>query len=162
MAKPRVFVSSTYYDQRHVRADLEIFIKEMGYEPVLSESGHVPYGKEDKPEEYCYKEIGNVDILVAIVGGRYGSPSASNPTHSISQIELKTAHELGKPIYIFIDRNVNNEYSTYLLNKDNSDVQYGSVDDLMVFKFMEEIKELPFNNPITSFETSADIIRYLR
>jgi hypothetical protein len=40
MAKPRVFISSTFYDLRHVRADLERFIKDMGYEPVLSESPH--------------------------------------------------------------------------------------------------------------------------
>jgi hypothetical protein len=29
MAKPRVFISSTFYDLRHLRADLERFIKEM-------------------------------------------------------------------------------------------------------------------------------------
>ena len=103
-----------------------------------------------------------MDILVAIVGGRYGSPSSKNPPHSISQVELKTAHELGKPIYIFIDRNVSNEYKTFLLNKDNEGVQYSSVDDVRVFTFIKEIKELPVNNPITSFETTADIIGYLR
>jgi hypothetical protein len=37
MAKPRIFVSSTFYDLRQIRSDLERFIKEIGYEPVLNE-----------------------------------------------------------------------------------------------------------------------------
>ncbi len=41
MAKPRVFISSTYYDLKNVRADLERFIKERGFEPILHERGHV-------------------------------------------------------------------------------------------------------------------------
>lgn len=40
--RPRVFVSSTYYDLRIVRADLERFIKEMGYEAVLYEKAIFP------------------------------------------------------------------------------------------------------------------------
>jgi hypothetical protein len=43
MAKPRVFVSSTYYDLRHIRASLETFIHSLGYEPVLSEKGNIAY-----------------------------------------------------------------------------------------------------------------------
>ena len=51
MAKPKVFISSTFYDLRHVRADIERFIREVGYDPVLNEQGNIPYGKEDKLEE---------------------------------------------------------------------------------------------------------------
>ena len=64
MARPRVFLSSTYYDLRHIRNDLERFVKELGYEPILSERGHIPYGKDEALEQYCYREISNCDILV--------------------------------------------------------------------------------------------------
>ena len=87
MAKPRIFISSTFYDLRHVRADLERFIRDMGYDPVLNERGAIPYGKESALEEYCYREIDLCDIVVAIIGGRYGSGSDSEP-YSISQMEL--------------------------------------------------------------------------
>jgi len=40
MSKPRIFVSSTYYDLKHVRSSLEAFIERLGYEPILSEKGH--------------------------------------------------------------------------------------------------------------------------
>ena len=53
MARPRVFISSTFYDLRHVRADLEAFIRDMGYDPVLHERGAVPYGSDQALEEYC-------------------------------------------------------------------------------------------------------------
>lgn len=47
MAKPRVFVSSTFYDLKQVRADLERFIKELGCESVLNERGNITYGSND-------------------------------------------------------------------------------------------------------------------
>ena len=52
MAKPRVFVSSTFYDLRQVRDDLDRFISGMGYEAVLHEAGDIAYGKDSPPEGY--------------------------------------------------------------------------------------------------------------
>jgi hypothetical protein len=66
MARPRVFISSTYFDLRVVRADLERFVKEMGYEPVLFERGQVPYAKEEALEESCYREVSGCDILLRL------------------------------------------------------------------------------------------------
>jgi len=90
MAKPRVFISSTFYDLKQVRADLNMFIDSLGYDTIRNEEGDIPYGKDEGLEEYCYKEIKSIDILVSIIGGRFGSESKRN-TSSISQIELKTA-----------------------------------------------------------------------
>lgn len=59
MAKPRVFISSTFYDLRLVRLELDKFLRVIGYEPVRNETGDIPYGKVDALETYCYKEIGN-------------------------------------------------------------------------------------------------------
>lgn len=46
MAKPRVFISSTFYDLRQVRQDLDQFIMSLGYEPIRNEEGDIPYGKD--------------------------------------------------------------------------------------------------------------------
>ncbi len=43
MAKPRVFVSSTYYDLKHIRNSVETFIENLGYDAVLFESGDIPF-----------------------------------------------------------------------------------------------------------------------
>ena len=161
MARPRIFVSSTYFDLRAVRADLERFIKEMGYEPVLFERGHVPYGKEEALEEYCYREISTCDVLVAVIGGKYGTQS-KDERNSITQKELRTAIELGKQIYIFVDRSVHSEYRTYQANKDVKGFKAAAVNDPRVYSFLEDIYALPAGNPIEPFEISDDITRYLR
>lgn len=57
MAKPRVFISSTFYDLRQVRQDLDQFIMSLGYEPIRNEEGDIPYGKDAELEKYCYDEI---------------------------------------------------------------------------------------------------------
>lgn len=161
MAKPKIFLSSTYYDLKQVRADIEKFIRELGYEPVLNEQGNIPYGKEDKLEAYCYKEINNVDILVSIIGGRYGSDSKFEK-HSVSQMELKTAYELNKQVYIFIEKSIYNEYQFYLANKDNESVKFTYADNIKIHQFIEYVESLPNNNTIHGFETSNDIIVFLK
>lgn len=160
MAKPRIFISSTFYDLKQVRADLDMFIDNLGYEAVRNEEGNIPYGKDEALEEYCYKEIKGVDILISIIGGRFGSESKKNSS-SVSQIELKTAIKEGKQVYIFIENNILSEYETYLLNK-NNEVKFRYVDDNRIYKFIEDIKTLKTNNNIKGFETASDITRYLK
>ncbi|WP_409417109.1 DUF4062 domain-containing protein [Flavobacterium sp. PS2] len=161
MAKPRIFVSSTYYDLRHIRSDIERFIKEQGYDAVLNEQGNIAYGKDEKLEDYCYKEINNVDILVSIIGGRYGSES-KNDNNSVSQMELKTAYELNKQVYIFIEKSVYNEYQFYLNNKENETTIYTYADNVKIHQFIEFVESLPNNNTIHGFETSTDISSFLK
>ena len=161
MAKPRIFISSTFYDLHQIRANIDQFIVDMGYESVRNEEGDIPYGNDERLEEYCYKEIRNVDILINIIGGKYGSPS-SKSDYSITQQELRTALDENKQVYIFIQKDVYYEYRTYLLNKNNADTKYKYVDNVNIYKFIEEIFNLPVNNNIKDFETSSDITRYLK
>jgi Domain of unknown function (DUF4062) len=161
MAKPRVFVSSTYYDLRTVRDDLDRFIREVGYEPVRHERGHISYGKDEKPEEYAYREIDFCDIVVCIVGGRFGTTS-SDGTSSITQKELKSAVERGKQVYIFVEDNVHHEHRHFLANKGVVGVRYSAVDNQKIHEFLEEVYALPKGNPIFSFTVSADITKMLR
>ena len=161
MSKPRVFISSTFYDLRLVRLELDKFLRVLGYEPVRNETGDIPYGKAESLETYCYKEIDNVDILISIIGSRFGTPSEGDKARSISNVELRTALKENKHVFIFIEKNVFIEYETYLLNKDK-DIEYKYVDNPNIYRFIEEIKALPNNNNIKEFETADDITSYLR
>lgn len=82
MAKPRVFVSSTYYDLRHIRASLEIFIDSLGFDSILSEKGDIAYTPNIPLDESCYREAQNSDIYVLIIGGRYGTETSETRTQS--------------------------------------------------------------------------------
>lgn len=41
MARPKVFVSSTYYDLKHIRASMEVFIESLGFDAILFEKGDI-------------------------------------------------------------------------------------------------------------------------
>lgn len=162
MAKPRVFISSTFYDLKTIRLELDKFLKSLGYESVRNEKGDIPYGSTESMQSYCYKEISNIDILVSIIGSRFGSPSENDKSRSVSNIELKTAIEQNKHVFIFIEKSVFIEYETYLLNEDSDKIKYRYVDDANTYKFIKEIKALKANNNIKEFENVDDIISYLR
>ena len=162
MAKPRVFVSSTFYDLRQVREDLDRFISGMGYEAVLHESGDIAYGKDSPPEGYVHREIEMCDILICVIGGRYGTESQQQPGSSITQTELRTALEDQVQVFVFVEQAVYSEYGTYSINKETSDIKYRFVDDSRVYEFIESVHKLPRNNPITPFQTASDIIEFLR
>lgn len=162
MARPRIFISSTYYDLRQIRADLEDSIRALGYEPVLHEAGAVPYGKETSPESSAYLEVSRSDVVVFIAGGRFGTESTEYAGYSVSQTELKRAVENGIQVFIFVEKNVLQDYKTFKLNRDIKDVKYASVTDKRVFEFLDELYSLPRNNPIFGFELASEITRFLK
>lgn len=160
MAKPRVFVSSTFYDLRTVRDDLDRFIRSVGFEPVRHERGHIAYGQDERLEEYAYREVDFCEILVCIIGGKFGSSSAMGP-YSITQKELKTALDRGKQVYVFVEESVLHEHKYYLANKTVPGVRHTAVDNVKIHEFLEEVYSLPKGNPIFPFAVSADITSLL-
>ena len=104
--------------------------------------------------------------MISIIGGRFGSAAFESGGYSISQKELKVALEKGKQVYIFIEKAVLHEYKTYEHNKDNDEVinlmKFSAVNDIGIYKFLDEVFALPINNQYTGFETSNDIITYLQ
>ncbi len=172
MAKPRVFVSSTYYDLKHVRASLDIFIESLGYESVLSEKGDIAYSPDVPLDESCYRDVSNADIFILIVGGRYGSESSDGDKKKSKEFyeryESVTKKEFGEainkdiPTYVLVEQSVHSEYHTYLRNKDAKTISYAHVDSVNIFRFIEEILSLPRNNPTQTFEKFSDIEIWLR
>ena len=134
----------------------------MGYEAVLHEAGGEAYGKDEPPEGYLHREIEMCDILICVIGGRYGTESQSQPGSSITQQELHTALRNQVQVFIFVEQAVHTEYNTYSINKDTPDIKYSSVDDPRVYEFLESVNKLPRNNPITPFQTATDIVDFLK
>lgn len=176
MAKPRIFVSSTYYDLKHIRNSLESFIEQLGFEPVLFESGDIPFHPDSPLDESCYAEVRNCHILVLIIGGRYGTAASEGQPkpdaklqqdvyqrfNSITKREYETARERDIPIYTFVEKNVLAEYQTYKSNRDNTSIQWAHVDSTNIFNLLDDVYAQRKNNPVKEFEKSADITSYLR
>lgn len=172
MARPRVFVSSTYYDLKHLRASLDSFIEALGYDAILSEKGEIAFVPDRPLDESCYREVRNADIFVLIIGGRYGTAQSSETPaltrsfyeryNSITMEEYRAAVQKDIPIYILVDSAVHSEYRTYLRNKENKSISYAHVDSVNVFVLIEEVLGQPRNNPVHEFSRPADIESWLR
>ena len=172
MARPRIFVSSTYYDLKHIRSSLDNFIESLGYDSVLSEKGDIAYSPDVPFDESCYREASAADIFVLIIGGRYGSSTSDEekiPSRSfferydsITKKEYDTAWAKDIPIYILIEQNVYSEYQTYLRNKTTKNIKYAHVDSINIFKVIEEILSKPRNNPVHTFERFPEIEAWLK
>jgi hypothetical protein len=175
MAKPRIFVSSTYYDLKHIRRHIESFVKQMGYESVLFESGDIPFHHNQPLDESCYAEIETCHILILIIGGNYGSVSSADISvtiddkekmyhfyNSITKNEYEKARDKGIPIFIFVDKGVFAEYGTFKKNRKNSSITYAHVDSVNIFKLLDEIISQRINNFVRAFENFDDITTWLK
>lgn len=172
MAQPRIFISSTYYDLKHIRSSIDNFIESLGFESVLSEKGNIAYSPDAPLDESCYREAMTADILVIVIGGRYGSAASTEDKKpgkkfyerfdSITRKEYESAADRDIPTYIMIEANVYSEYQTFLRNKKNKQIEYAHVDSVNIFLLIEEILAKPRNNPIQTFERFSDIESWLR
>jgi len=172
MARPRIFVSSTYYDLKHIRSSLDNFIETLGYDSILFEKGDIAFSPDIALDESCYKEIESANVFVLIIGGRYGSAASSEEKkpqrnmfeqyNSVTRREYEAALSRDIPTYILIEQNVYSEYQTFLRNATNDTIQYAHVDSTNIFKLIQEILNKPRNNPIRTFERFSDIEIWLR
>jgi len=172
MVRPRVFVSSTYYDLKHIRNYIEAFLENMGFDAVLFERGDIPFSPDVSVDESCYEEISNCHILILIIGGRYGSPTTEDSKkietksldsyNSVTKEEFDTALKNKIPVFILIEKNVDIEYKTYKKNRANESIKYAHVDHINIFKLLDEIQAKQKSLFIQPFENFDDISDYLR
>jgi len=157
---PVVMVSSTFFDLRQIRADLAKFIGEdLGYVPLLSELPSFPVDPDLDTIENCRARVEkNADILVLIVGGRYGSIDAKTEK-SITNLEFLAARGKGIPIYVFVEKAI---LALLPIWKANPSADFSAaVDTTKLFDFVDMVRtqERVWSFP---FERAQDVIDILR
>src|SRR5215212_5539692 len=136
---PAVTVSSTFYDLAQIRADLLDFLQdEIGYRPLLSEYPSFPIDPDLDTIENCRRRVEqDADILVLIIGGRYGYVDEASDK-SVTNLEYLEARAKGIPIYAFVDRTVT---AVLPIWKSNPDADYsGRVDSVRLFEFVQQVR----------------------
>jgi hypothetical protein len=157
---PTVMVSSTFYDLKQVRRDLDDFLgSQMGYQCLLSEMSSFPIDPDLDTIENCKRRVrDDADILVLIIGGRYGSID-SRTAKSVTNLEYLTARAKGIPIYVFIERKI---VDMLHLWKDNQGIDFSKVVDTpQLFEFVDQIRtqDKTWTWP---FDVAQDIVAALR
>lgn len=105
VAKPRfeamkVFVSSVVDGYENYRAAAKDAIEALEHTPCLMEITHP--ASAHPPQAECFREIETSDVVVMLLGRRYGNPqeSGKSPTHE----EFDHARGLQKPILVFVEQ----------------------------------------------------------
>lgn len=95
----RVFVSSIVGGYEEYRTAAQDAIKALDHEAVLMERTHPSSPAPSRGE--CLREIEDSDVVVLLLGSRYGTPekSGKSPTHE----EFEHARGVGKPILVFVE-----------------------------------------------------------
>ena len=166
MATPRVFISSTCYDLKHIRENLKYFVRTIGYEPVLSDEGDVYYDPSIHTHDSCLKEVETCQIFILIIGGRYGGKFKDDDT-SITNNEYKQAVLNNIPIFTLVEDAVYSDHNVYTTNKKtNPDIvnkiNYPSIDNQKIFDFIDEVRKKVLNNSIFAFKDFSDMETYLK
>lgn len=96
----RIFLSSTYTDLVPYRSAVENLIRKFGELFV----GMEHFGARSQPTiETCLEEVDNSDVLIVLVGGRYGTPADGGT--SFTQREVERAEVSNLAIFVFIQQN---------------------------------------------------------
>jgi hypothetical protein len=192
MAAPKVFVSSTCYDLNIVRSELRSFIAGLGYDPQLSEYSDLLYDPRQHTHASCVQEVGSCDLLVLIIGSRYGgravpqslamvdftqlSPALlagdflkSKENLSITQLEVLKAIIDGIPVFAFVDSGVLHDHHTYEKNKEKAaikEIEFPSIEKQetakYIFEFINFLRLRSEGNAILPFTRLDDIREHLR
>jgi hypothetical protein len=166
MPSPRIFISSTCYDLKYIRENLKFFIRNLGYEPVLSEEGNIFYDPSLHVHDACLAEVPTCQILVLIIGGSYGG-RYKDSDKSITNREYLEAVKMKIPIFAIVERGVYEQFHVYNYNKGNrsidaSKISYPSADSPKIFEFINQVQSQTVNNALVPFSDFEDIQGYLK
>lgn len=172
MAVPKVFVSSTCYDLQEERTQLERFIYNHGFQPILSEYSGVYYDVDEHTHIACVNEVANADIFVLIISGRFGGKFKDGTGESITQAEYNKARELGLPVFAFVKDGVNDALHYYKENFRNQGANFANKiiypciskqsDAVSIFNFLDSVQRSSTNNGIEKYRSFSDIESHLK
>jgi hypothetical protein len=190
MASPKVFVSSTCYDLGMVREQIRSFLISLGYDPIMSEYSDVLYDPRHHTHSNCLQEIPNVDMVVLLVGSRFGGkaiPEALNLIDidnllkssfdttvlddadklSVTQLEVLKAIDDSIPVFAFVDEKVWHDHLVYEKNKDLvGSIKFPSIETpesaKFIFEFLNFLRSRTEGNSVIPFGKTEDIEIHLR
>lgn len=166
MAKPRVFISSTYSDLSETRDKVRDFVDSHGYEPVSFEKDEIPYSPDKTLEESCYDEVQECSMFILLLKSSFGQPTSISSIYdikipeqvkSVTQLEYLFARKLGIPIFVFIHKSSLDEFNKFKKQNFNLSFQFDYLDGLDHANFVKELFEDSNERYLYSFLSATEI-----
>lgn len=166
-----IFISSTEYNLKDLRAELATFLSSLSYKPILSSANGFPdYSPNLEPWESCLPVLAHSFIMILIIDGRYGTPlpwpnfselfkdRCISPTHG----EYIFALTKNIRLLVFIRKELMPYYQIYRNTMKNKDGELlkknlpGHI-DIESLEFINEIKTTRPIPWIMEFENITDL-----
>jgi len=189
MPSPKIFLSSTCYDLGMVREQLRSFFLRLGYDPILSEYSDVLYDPRTHTHTSCMQEVPNADIVVVLIGSRFGGQAVPEALRSIdienllkssfdvavltepeklsiTQLEVLKAIDATVPVFAFVDEKVMHDHFVYQKNKGLVEkITFPSIETPQsaryIFEFISFLHQRNKGNSVIPFGRIEDIENHL-
>lgn len=169
-----IFISSTVYNLVDLRGELESYLSELGYKPILSSSeGFHDNSPEVQPWESCLQVLETCFIMVLIIDRKYGKKFKWTAFENIiGKVEVSPTHAeylfaqaTKKRILVFVREDLEPYYQIYrkCLKKNNKDKDKTSKElaDLLPedieMESLEFFGEVKTTNPIPWIKSFKDV-----
>jgi hypothetical protein len=157
----KIFISSTAYKLRDLRAEIVNLLHSKDYEVLYHESSHFPVEKGMHSHDVCLDAVKKCDIYILIIDYRYGQEYCGTKYKkediSITWYEYKTALKEKKKIYVFVRDNVFNERISFKNNLSPKTYKPTHTDNIKTFEFIDFITQQPKENWLNIFSDSIDL-----
>lgn len=162
--QPLVFVSSTVNDLLHVREAVRETIEEIGYRPVMSERGEIGYMSRQSAVQACYHNVKDCQIMVLIIGKRYGSIGGGEDGLSVTQNEYRTFIKSGGNLITLVAKEVLSNKCVRDANPTAADIKFPGMDENAekVFSFIDEVTSSEYSNGILPYTSVSEIKNLLK
>ena len=156
--KMKIFLSSTCYDLKDLRAEVEKFLSEKGHELLLSDRATFPIDPEVHRHDVCLQNVHNADLFILALDGRFGAKYYKNEDISITWAEFREALKTGKSIIPFVRREVFNERQSCRHNqKKGNEYDPAFADNIKTFDFIDEIQQHEGGYWMEIFDNSVQV-----
>lgn len=160
---PTVFISSTIEDLHHVRDAIRETVSELGYQPIMSEHGGVGYMNETAADVACYQTVKECQLMILIIGKRYGSKTHDSGLVSVTEHEYDTCMEHKPRLITFVDGEVLNYKRVFDCSPKAKDVNYPGMDNATAtFAFINKVRNESVRNAIIPFSSVSDVRSQLK
>jgi hypothetical protein len=159
-----VFVSSTCYDLRDLRAAVRAWLSSLGMKPMLSDEAGFPNQDGMPPYATCLRVLEKCPLVIGIIDRRHGrcfdewGPYPQHIGKAPTHAELAHALDLGKRVLIYVHESVWNFYEVWRKNRDAFKT---SAPEGLEEQTLTMFHELKNRNPapwLSKFSDAADLI----